>query len=129
MGISHITLITIPVTDQDKAKEFYARLGFEVINDHEMTPDEMPPEPGLRWLQLGTPGGETTMVLATWGVGGLRPGAQHISVACKDVKGLHNELASAGVEASPVFDAPFGAFFSVEDPDGNGVMIVEESGD
>ncbi|MEE3922630.1 VOC family protein [Micromonospora sp. BRA006-A] len=47
-------MITIPVTDQDKAKDFYARLGFEVINDHEMTPDEMPPEPGLRWLQLGT---------------------------------------------------------------------------
>lgn len=69
------------------------------------------------------------MVLATWVVGGLRPGAQHISVACKDVKGLHNEAGSAGVDASPVFEAPFGSFFSMKDPDGNGVMIVQESGD
>lgn len=129
MEISHITLITIPVTDQDKAKDFYTRLGFKVVSDHEMTSDEMPPEPGLRWLQLGTPGGETTVVLATWVVGGLHPGAQHISVACKDVNGLHNEAASAGVDASQVFEAPFGSFFSMKDPDGNGVMIVQESGD
>ncbi|MFV2103458.1 VOC family protein [Micromonospora sp. LOL_024] len=129
MGISHITLITIPVTDQDRAKDFYVKLGFTVTSDHEMTPDEMPPEPGLRWLQLAAPDGGATIVLATWGVGGLRPGAQHISVACTDAKELHSELTEKGLELSPPFEAPWGAFFSMEDPDGNGVMIVEEPAD
>ncbi|GAA4461839.1 VOC family protein [Phytohabitans houttuyneae] len=127
MGISHITLITVPVTDQDRAKEFYEKLGFGVINDHEMGPEEMPPEPGLRWIQLAAPGGGTTIVLATWQVGGLKPGAQHMSVACADAKAMHVELTEKGIDASPPFDAPWGAFFQISDPDGNGVMIVEES--
>jgi catechol 2,3-dioxygenase-like lactoylglutathione lyase family enzyme len=126
MGISHITLVSVPVTDQDRAKEFYENLGFGVISDHEMTPEEMPPEPGLRWVQLGTPGSGTTIVLATWQVGGLKPGAQHLSVACADAKATHVELADKGIDVSPPFEAPWGTFFSINDPDGNGVMIVEE---
>lgn len=126
MGISQITLISVPVTDQERAKDFYEALGFTVINDHVMTEDEMPPEPGLRWLQLGAPGGGATIVLANWTVGGLKPGVQHISVGSDDVKALHPELAKK-FSPTPVFDAPFGAFFSVDDPDGNGVMIVEQS--
>ena len=66
MGINQITLISVPVTDQERAKDFYETLGFTVTNDHMMTEEEMPPEPGLRWLQLGAPGGGATIVLANW---------------------------------------------------------------
>ncbi|GLY30398.1 VOC family protein [Kineosporia sp. NBRC 101731] len=126
MGISHITLISIPVTDQDKALSFYESLGFSVTNDHIMTEEEMPPEPDLRWLQLGTTTGDTTVVLANWTVGGLEPGVMHMSVAADDVKALHKSLALKNFDPSPIFDAPFGSFFNVNDPDGNGVMVVEE---
>lgn len=125
MGISHISLITIPVTDQDQSKEFYEKLGFLVSNDHMMKPEEMPPEPDLRWLQLVTPEAGTSVVLATWKVGGLTPGDQSISVACDDAKAIHAALVDAGLEPSPAFDAPWGSFFNINDPDGNGVMIVE----
>jgi catechol 2,3-dioxygenase-like lactoylglutathione lyase family enzyme len=126
VGITQITLITVPVTDQDRAKDFYTALGFDVTNDHVMTEAEMPPEPGLRWLQLTPPGGGTTIVLANWTVGGLKPGGQHIAVACDGVQALHAEF-SKEYTASPVFEAPFGQFFSVDDPDGNGVMVIEET--
>lgn len=127
MGVTHITLLSVPVTDQDVALGFYRRLGFEVVNDHVMGPEEMPPEPGLRWLQLGTPGGGCTLTLVTWDVGGLRPGTQQFSVAADDVRALHEELTAQGAAVQgPVIDAPFGAFFSVRDPDGNSLLVVEE---
>lgn len=126
MAVSHISLISVPVTDQARAKEFYEKLGFHTINDHEMTPDEMPPEPGLRWVQLATPRGDATIVLANWQVGGLKPGAQHLSLGCADAAATHAEVTGFGIDASPIIEAPFGAFFSLEDPDGNGLLIVQQ---
>ncbi|MFI5941658.1 VOC family protein [Streptomyces uncialis] len=130
MGISHITLLSIPVTDQEVAKNFYEQLGFEVINDHEMTPEEMPPEPGLRWLQLAAPGGGCSIVLVTWDVGGLKPGMQQLSVAADDVATLHAELDGKGLQSNgPLMEAPWGSFFSINDPDGNHLLIVKEPKD
>ncbi|WP_225850091.1 VOC family protein [Streptomyces sp. HPF1205] len=129
MAITHITLLSVPVTDQEAAKSFYEKLGFKVINDHEMTPEEMPPEPGLRWLQLATPEEGCSIVLVTWDVGGLKPGTQQFSIAAQDVKGTHEALAAKGVESNgPLMEAPWGHFFSVNDPDGNHILVVQEPG-
>ncbi|GAA2718668.1 MULTISPECIES: VOC family protein [Streptomyces] len=126
MGVTQITLLSVPVTDQEAAKSFYEKLGFEVVSDHEMRPEEMPPEPGLRWLQLGTPQGGCSIVLVTWDVGGMKPGMQQFSLAADDVAALHAELAGQGVQSNGgLMEAPWGAFFSVNDPDGNHLLVVE----
>ncbi|WP_242903392.1 VOC family protein [Actinomadura terrae] len=45
MNITSVRLLTVPVSDQDAAKDFYAgTLGFEVVRDQAMGP--------VRWLQL-----------------------------------------------------------------------------
>lgn len=125
MGISSISVVSVPVTDQDRAKEFYETLGFRVINDHVMGPDEMPPEPDQRWLQMAAPDGGTTIVLVTWQVGRLEPGDQHLAVSCKDLEAVRRDLTAAGYEVTPNIPAPFGTFFSSTDPDGNGLLVVE----
>ncbi|WP_433888431.1 VOC family protein [Streptomyces sp. CA-111067] len=130
MGITKITLLSVPVTDQEAAKSFYEKLGFHVVNDHEMTPEEMPPEPGLRWLQLATPDGSCDIVLVTWDVGGIKPGMQQFSLAAEDVEGLHATLAEQGVDSNGgLMEAPWGHFFSVNDPDGNHLLVVQEPDD
>lgn len=130
MGIRNISLLSVPVTDQERAKGFYEKLGFTVVNDHEMTPDEMPPEPGLRWLQLATPGGTCDIVLVTWDVGGIKPGMQQFSLDAEGVEELHTSLAEQGVASNGgLMRAPWGHFFSVNDPDGNHLLVVEKSED
>ena len=52
-----LEIIMIPVTDQQKAKEFYLKLGFELIM-------EAPSEHGETWIQLGLPGSNVTISLA-----------------------------------------------------------------
>ncbi|MBA2395521.1 MAG: VOC family protein [Ktedonobacteraceae bacterium] len=52
-----IGTITIGVTDQDKALDFYVnKLGFEKINDQPMSETE-------RWLEIGLPGAQTHIML------------------------------------------------------------------
>jgi len=52
-----IEIIMIPVSDQQKAKEFYIKLGFELIMEAPSKHDET-------WIQLGLPNQGTTISLA-----------------------------------------------------------------
>jgi catechol 2,3-dioxygenase-like lactoylglutathione lyase family enzyme len=127
MPVNGFTLISIRVSDQDRAIDFYKALGFTVQNDHIMGEEEMPPEPDLRWVEVVPPAGKPSMVLATWDVNGLPVGKQSLSLSCDDVHGVLDELKRAGIEPdSPVLDADWGSFFSVSDPDGNAFLVVQE---
>ena len=60
MAITHVKLLSVPVTDQDRAKDFYVdTLGFELIADNPMGP-------GQRWVQVGPKGAATSITLVTW---------------------------------------------------------------
>nr|BFE87560.1 hypothetical protein GCM10020093_101610 [Planobispora longispora] len=49
MNITQVALVTVPVSDQDVAKDFYAGLlGFTVLEDRSMGP--------MRWLQVAPEG-------------------------------------------------------------------------
>ena len=54
-----IDAVSIPVSDQQRAKEFYMRLGFRLL-------DETPMGNGSSWIQLGLEGCSTTITLVTW---------------------------------------------------------------
>ena len=50
MGITAVQLFSLPVADQDRARDFYVDvLGFELVADTEMGP-------GMRWVQVAPRG-------------------------------------------------------------------------
>ncbi len=68
MSITHVSTVTIHVSDQDKALEFYVnKLGFEVREDAPFGENT-----DLRWIEVAPPGAHTGMVLAK-GYGGWTP--------------------------------------------------------
>src|SRR3954454_24945078 len=60
MSITGVQVVSLPVSDQDRARDFYVDvLGFELLRDTQM-------QPGMRWVQVAPPGGEPTITLVTW---------------------------------------------------------------
>jgi catechol 2,3-dioxygenase-like lactoylglutathione lyase family enzyme len=118
MSLGTITLITVPVTDQGRAKAFYVdQLGFTVKFDYPM-PD------GNRWLMLTPPGGGADITLASW-FDDIRPGSAKLSLSCDDVDATHADLTAKSVKPNnDPEDAPWGRWFSADDPDGNNWLFV-----
>jgi catechol 2,3-dioxygenase-like lactoylglutathione lyase family enzyme len=108
-----LELVAIPVTDVDRAKEFYVdKVGFNADHDHRVS-DE------LRFVQLTPPGSACSIVLGV-GITEMAPGSQKgLQLVVEDARAARDELRSRGVEASEVEDLPWGAFSYFADPDGN----------
>ncbi|MBT2210839.1 MULTISPECIES: VOC family protein [Actinomadura] len=117
MNITCVRLLTVPVSDQDAAKDFYAgTLGFEVVTDRAMGP--------VRWLQLAPAGADTNVVLANH-VPGLAPGTVHgLMLETSDLDGDCAELRRAGVDVEGPQDLPWGRQATLADPDGNGIVLA-----
>ncbi|MFG6403496.1 VOC family protein [Microbacterium sp. P04] len=108
-----IELIFVPVTDVDRAKEFYTRIGFHADHDQRVS-DE------LRFVQFTPPGSACSIAFGT-GLGiDLEPGRQNtIQVIVPDADQALADLRAAGVPARGVDDLGWGRFVSFDDPDGN----------
>jgi predicted enzyme related to lactoylglutathione lyase len=106
-----IELIPVPVTDVDRAKAFYQRIGFNADHDHRV-------HEGLRFVQLTPPGSACSIVLGD-GITEKVPGTQEIQVVVPDAEAARRQLLDAGVEASDVDVQPWGNFVHFRDPDGN----------
>ncbi|QHS56245.1 glyoxalase [Mucilaginibacter sp. 14171R-50] len=107
-----IEVISIPVTDQQAAKEFYLKFGFNLMI-------EAPFQGGANWIQLGLPGGGTSITLVNW-FPDLKPGSiQGFVIKCDDLDGTINELAAKGIKVGNADKTPWGRFATVKDPDGN----------
>jgi predicted enzyme related to lactoylglutathione lyase len=107
-----IELIQVPVSDIDRAKSFYEKVGFNADHDHQVT-DE------LRFVQL-TPPGSACSIALTSGAHEMRPGSiEGLQMVVDDAEGARNELAARGVEVSDVQVFPWGSFVFFSDPDGN----------
>lgn len=114
-----IELIHVPVSDVDRAKEFYVRIGFHA--DHDQVPFE-----GLRFVQLTPPGSACSIAFGEGLGGGLQPGQQDtIQVVVPDADEALTHLRSLGVEAQGVDEQAWGRFVSFEDPDGNSWTLQE----
>ena len=121
----------IPVSDVDRAKEFYTRLGWRLDADDVMGN-------GFRIVQL-TPPGSGCSVSFGKGVTAAAPGSLRGGLIVSDIEAAHKDLMARGVKPSEVFHgSPFSrisgpdperqsysSYVSFEDPDGN-MWIVQE---
>lgn len=115
-----IEVITVPVSDAEKAKEFYVeKLGFNMDGDWKIE--------GKRFIQL-TPHGSGCSIAIGEGITEAKPGSiDSIMLVVKDIDSLHKELVSKGVEVTAPEKMPWGAthmYFS--DPDGNKWQIQQK---
>jgi len=127
-----LEVIVIPVSDVDRAKAFYERLGFRLDVDH--APNEQ-----FRVVQFTPPGSACSITFGI-GVSQVAPGAyQGIHLVVNDIEAAHAELIERGIEVSEPFHfgpdgqvagvdperRDFGSYLSFSDPDGNGWLVQE----
>jgi catechol 2,3-dioxygenase-like lactoylglutathione lyase family enzyme len=113
-----LELVTVPVSDVDRAKEFYVRAGFNVDNDQTVS-DE------LRFVQLTPPGSACSIAIGK-GLTKMTPGSlDNLQMVISDAAASRAELSQRGVEVSDVDDQPWGRFVYFSDPDGNGWALQE----
>ncbi|MFJ3539604.1 VOC family protein [Streptomyces sp. NPDC090109] len=107
-----LELIGVPVTDVDRAKAFYEKVGFHA--DHDVTVSE-----DVRFVQLTPPGSACSIALGK-GITAMEPGSlDNLQVVVADVQEAHDDLAGRGIEVSEIDDRPWGSFVYFADPDGN----------
>jgi len=134
--------IVIPVSDVDRAKKFYAKLGWRFDADFAFPS-------GLRVVQFTPPGSGASIQFGS-GVTSAPPGsAQGMYLVVSDIEAARAELVSRDVKISEVFHpaapgaqflpdgaptrvsgrapdrASYGSFATFSDPDGNGWLLQE----
>ena len=114
-----LELMTLPVTDVDRARDFYAdRLGFVVDHDHRVSDS-------LRFVQLTPPGSACSIAIGE-GLIDTPPGSVHgLQVVVDDIEKAHADLEEHGVEVSAIDDQAWGRFVYFSDPDGNRWAVQE----
>ena len=121
--LSQIGTIVIPVSDQDRAIEFYVdTLGFEKRAD-------VPFGDGYRWVEVAPADAATTIAIVPpppgKPTGNVETG---IALNTDDVDADHADLQAAGVDVDPEVSRmgdPVPPMFWFRDPDGNTLMVVE----
>lgn len=114
-----IELIFVPVSDVDRSKEFYTRIGFNP--DHDQVPYD-----GLRFVQMTPPGSACSIAFGTGLEIPLEPGQQNtIQVVVPDADEALAHLRGHGVEAQGVDEQAWGRFVTFDDPDGNTWTLQE----
>jgi catechol 2,3-dioxygenase-like lactoylglutathione lyase family enzyme len=134
-----LEVVVLPVSDVDKAKDFYTGLGWRL--DANYTSGD------FRVVQLTPPGSPCSIIIGT-GVSSAAPGSvQGLQLVVTDIDAARAELAGLGVDVSEVFhDAggvfhhagtagrvtgpakdhqSYGSFVSFSDPDGNQWYLQE----
>jgi catechol 2,3-dioxygenase-like lactoylglutathione lyase family enzyme len=108
-----LELVSVPVSDVDRAKAFYTdKIGFVADHDHRVT-DE------LRFVQLTPPGSACSIAIGS-GMDQAEPGSvRGLQIVVPDVAAARDELLARDVEVSDLQEFPWGLFAFFRDPDGN----------
>jgi len=108
-----LELVTIPVSDVDRAKAFYMeKIGFNADHDHRVDSE-------LRFVQL-TPPGSACSISFGEGITDAAPGSvQGLQLVVSDIKVAHASLSERGVQVTEIQEFPWGSFVFFSDPDGN----------
>ena len=114
-----IELIFVPVTDVDRAIEFYVdKVGFNL--DMQARVDE-----NTRFVQVTPPTSACSIAFGE-GISEMTPGTQNgIQAVVPDAEAARQQLVDNGVEATPVQKLAWGSFTSFTDPDGNTWTLQE----
>ena len=124
----------IPVSDVERSKEFYERLGWRLDED-------VAPASDVRLVQFTPPGSGCSVTFGK-GITGAAPGSAAGGLIVSDIVAAHDELITRGINASEMWHgAPFppearlsgpdpertsyGSFFAFNDPDGNTWLVQE----
>ena len=114
-----LELITVPVTDVDRAKTFYVeQFGFVADHDHRVS-DE------LRFVQLTPPGSACSICIGDCLTEAAPGSAAGLQVVVSDIEAARAELVARGADVSAVDDQPWGRFVYLRDPDGNPWAVQE----
>jgi len=113
-----LELITLPVTDVDRAKAFYVQVGFNADHDHQVNEN-------LRFVQLTPPGSGCSISIGT-GLTDAEPGSvKGLQLVVADMDAAHAELKERGIAVTDIDDMPWGRFTFFSDPDGNAWAVQE----
>jgi catechol 2,3-dioxygenase-like lactoylglutathione lyase family enzyme len=117
--ITRVGTVGVPVTDQDRALEFYLeKLGFEKRLD-------VPYGKGERWIEVAPPGSATTIALVRAREGDPTGIDTQVRFATKDAEADHAALWAQGVDADAEIMRYPVPMFVFRDADGNRLIIVE----
>jgi catechol 2,3-dioxygenase-like lactoylglutathione lyase family enzyme len=120
--ITKVANVMVPVSDQDRALEFYTeKLGFEKRF-------EAPFGDGNRWIEVAPPGADTTVALVA--PRPQDPVGVNVPTALQtdDIDATHAELSSRGVDVDAEvarMGEPVPPMFWFRDQDGNTLLMVE----
>ncbi len=127
VAVERLEVVTIPVSDVERAKEFYARLGWRL--------DHTPPAK----FQFTPPGSACSVQFGT-GLTTAAPGsAQNMYLCVPDIVATRDRLAELGVEAGDYYHTggtvpqpglhpgreSYRSHFPFKDPDGNSWLVQE----
>jgi catechol 2,3-dioxygenase-like lactoylglutathione lyase family enzyme len=114
-----LELVQVPVSDVDRAKDFYTdKAGFNADHDHHVS-DE------IRFVQLTPPGSPTSIAIGK-GLSDMQAGSvQGLQLVVSDIDAARAELVDRGVEVTEVETFAWGRFVFFSDPDGNGWAVQE----
>ena len=122
-GLHEITLVILPVTDQDRSVEFYeGKLGLEKRTDVEFGR-------GMRWIEVYAPQSSTGIAIATPPPGTeVTPQNSGITFRTDDIDAEHARLREAGVDVDAEIMRMGGMvpdMFFFRDPDGHTLLVVK----
>ncbi|MEO8371759.1 MAG: VOC family protein [Candidatus Solibacter sp.] len=138
-----LEVVVIPVSDIDRAKRFYAGLGWRLDADFGF-------ENGFRVVQFTPPGSAASVQFGTEMTPAAPGSAQNLYLVVTDIVAARGQVASVGADVSEVFHpsepgaayrsdgnpsfhlrgvspehASYGSFATFRDPDGNGWLLQE----
>lgn len=123
--VNKISTVVIPVSDQERAIEFYTqKLGFEKRIDVPFGP-----ESGYRWVEVAPADAVTTIAVVPPPPGGSTGNRETgIGLQTDDIDAYHAELKANGVDVDPEVSRmgdPVPPLFWLRDPEGNTLMVVQ----
>src|SRR6476646_8692340 len=124
----------IAVSDVDRSKAFYERLGWRLDED-------VAPMDGLRIVQFTPPGSGTSVDFGE-GITTAAPGSAEATLVVTDIEAAREVLVSRGIDVSDIWHGPpfpvearqpgpdperasYGSFFALDAPDGNTYLVQE----
>ena len=120
--ITQVGTVIVPVSDQDRAIEFYVeKLGFEKRADTAYGD-------GMRWVEVGLPGAETVVALVPPREGDKTGIDLHFGYATDDAEAAHAELRARGVDVDDEImqmGDPVPPMFFARDQDRNNFLVVQ----
>ncbi len=108
----------VPVTDVDRARDFYEKVGFTIDHDRTVSDD-------IRFVQLTPPGSGCSIAVGR-GLTAMAPGSlDNLQMVVPDADAVYAELRGRGIPVEGVTDLAWGRFVFFSDPDGNRWALQE----